>query len=239
MFNKNKIRLSGDGVFYSLQGEGNSIGRPAVFIRLHACNLRCVWCDTPYAVFPGDERYKRECYVRKISDVAETIMSMWPKSNLGMKRLVITGGEPLIQKKILDKLIDLLPNWLIEIETNGTIMPTRKQKKRCIFNCSPKLLNSGNEERLRYKPAILKALIKLPATTFKFVVSDPKDLTEIEDNYVRCLNIPIDSVILMPLGTKVTDLRKHMQAVAEYAKQKGYRVLSRLQIDIWKNKRKT
>src|SRR5271157_4580203 len=47
-FQPNKFKVSGDGVFYTLQGEGITIGRPAVFFRLHVCNLQCVWCDSWY-----------------------------------------------------------------------------------------------------------------------------------------------------------------------------------------------
>ena len=88
-------------IFASLQGEGPSAGMPVAFVRLSRCNLACVWCDTAYTWhFEGDNRPHRsdETYDRKanqvtleVSDVAALI------EVLGQKRLVITGGEPLLQ----------------------------------------------------------------------------------------------------------------------------------------------
>ena len=67
----------------------------------------------------------------------------------------------------------------------------------------------------------------------------PEDLDEIENDFVKPFNIPVGKVILMPEGRNVEVLREHSQAVAEYAKNKGYRLLGRLQIELWGDVRKT
>jgi len=232
------LKLSGDRIFYSIQGEGVSMGEPAVFLRLHFCNLACQWCDTPYA-WQLKDKYINEAIDFSFEDVARMIKGAWRcKNGSKTKRLVITGGEPLIQKQKIDILLDLLDDWSIEIETNGTIIPTSKQLKRCQINCSPKLKNSGNEKIRRYKPNVIRELKKWNAY-FKFVVSQPEDLDEIDMDFIRKLDIPISKVILMPLGINSEDLKKHSNAVAEYAKEKGYRMLGRLHIDIFGNTRGT
>src|SRR5688572_30464582 len=55
-----KIKLSGDGAFYTLQGEGPTMGMPAVFVRLHVCNLKCEWCDAWYTWNPDTVEYWTE-----------------------------------------------------------------------------------------------------------------------------------------------------------------------------------
>jgi len=236
---ENNFKVSGDRCFYTLQGEGVSMGEPAVFLRLHFCNLRCRYCDTPYAVFPDRPDFKTESEDWPIEDTVKRIEGLWGCDNpKKMKRLVITGGEPLIQKGRIDLLLDRIPSWQVEIETNGTIMPTEKQLQRCVFNCSPKLSNSGNSQEARVNGEVIKALAQVDSS-FKFVVTSPEDLDEIERDYVIPFNIPIDKVILMPEGRSMEALKEHSQAVVELAKRKGYRLLSRLQIALFGDVRRT
>src|SRR5690606_30077974 len=110
-------------VFASLQGEGPSAGKPCAFVRLSRCNLACQWCDTAYPWrFTGDNRphrggidYDRQANQVTLSegDAAARIAA------LGKPRLVITGGEPLLQGAALARMVALLPGIHIEIETNG------------------------------------------------------------------------------------------------------------------------
>lgn len=233
------FKVSGDRAFYTLQGEGVSTGEPSVFLRLHFCNLSCGWCDTPYTWNKEMAEYYSEPGDWTIEETAKNIEGLWGCENPSrVKRVIITGGEPLIQKNNIDKLIDLIPEWEIEIETNGTVMPTEKQLRNCRFNCSPKLSNSGDPKVARIKEDVIRKLIKAD-TTFKFVVMNPEDLEEIERDFVLPFNIPVDQVILMPEGTNVEALRIHSQAVAEVAKKKGYRLLGRLQVNLWGLQRRT
>lgn len=96
-------------IFYSIEGEGIEIGRPEIFIRLSKCNLRCKWCDTKYTWENGEEKGVEEI----IKEV-----SKYPCKNIS-----ITGGEPLLQREELFKLIQHLKkmDYWIQINTNGTI----------------------------------------------------------------------------------------------------------------------
>ncbi len=109
-------------IFYSIQGEGPAMGRPAAFIRLAGCNLQCEGCDTVHGTW------------RDLSpeDILEEIAK---------ERVVITGGEPTLQMVELSRLIDLLNDRgkEIHIETNGTNAPKDEdiKKLQCVV-VSPK-----------------------------------------------------------------------------------------------------
>ena len=241
--NADTLLVSGDKCFFSLQGEGDSIGKPAIFLRLHLCNLQCSFCDTPYTWNTKDKRFYTEPERWTIKETIKKIQK-YP-----CDRLVITGGEPLLQRKVLVKFLDLLfPNhmsttyqrdWNIEIETNGTLPPLlfEKQHRRDIqYNVSPKLDNSGNLEVIRYRPNVLKEFNSLSLTSFKFVVTGNKDLEEIEKIVQDC-QLDRDKIILMPEGIKQEDVARHGRAVAELCKEKGWRLIPRLHILLWGNKR--
>ena len=112
-------------IFASIQGEGPSMGRPCAFIRLSRCNLACQWCDTAYTWrFTGDNRPHRDgtSFDRAANQVTLPRRRPPPGSpQLGMDRLVVTGGEPLLQAPALARLLEALPGMQVEIETNGTI----------------------------------------------------------------------------------------------------------------------
>ncbi len=233
--NKERLRLSGDGLFYTIQGEGASMGQVAVFVRLHVCNLRCTWCDTYYTWNPESVEFWTESYEMTVPEVAAKAEQLWACQNPRVpKTLVITGGEPLLQKELLDKLIDSLPGWQVEIETNGTIMPTQKQLRRCQFNCSPKLSNSGNYERSRIRPDVLRA-INGANSQFKFVVLSGSDVIEIEHDFSPFIDH--EKIVLMPEGVSSQELAENMSRVVEAAKSSGFRVMTRMHIEIWGSKR--
>ncbi len=235
---QNIFRLSGDGIFFTLQGEGKTMGYPAVFLRLHVCNLRCVWCDAYYTWNPQSKEFWTESYQLTPEEVARQMEKSWEcEREFRSKRAVITGGEPLLQKHTLDKLMKIMTGWLFEIETNGTVMPTSYQLKHCQFNCSPKLTNSKNIKAARIKPDVLAALNKAD-TQFKFVVMSIKDIDEMERDYIHPGYIDPNKVVLMPQGVTPDEVRSNAKAVAEYAKKKGYRLLGRLHVDLWGAKRR-
>lgn len=234
----NKLRLSGDGIFFTLQGEGKTMGYPAVFLRLHVCNLRCVWCDAYYTWNPKSQEFWTESFQLTPKQAAKQMEKSWKcQGTFLRKRAIITGGEPLLQKGNIDKLMKIMKNWSFEIETNGTIMPTPYQLKHCQFNCSPKLTNSQNIKQARIKPDVLAALNQAD-TQFKFVVMSREDIDEMERDYVATGYIDPQKVVLMPQGVTSDEVWSNARLIAEYAKKKGYRLLGRLHVDLWGAKRK-
>lgn len=102
-------RLRITEIFYSLQGESSSIGKPTLFVRLTGCPLRCVWCDTEYA-FSGGEYWE-------LAELIQKIESYQPQN------ICITGGEPLAQLESCLQLMQQLcdKNFRVSLETSGSI----------------------------------------------------------------------------------------------------------------------
>ncbi|MAM39732.1 MAG: pyrroloquinoline quinone biosynthesis protein PqqE [Erythrobacter sp.] len=233
----------GPEIFASVQGEGPSAGMPVAFMRLSRCNLACVWCDTAYTWhFEGDERPHRGgvTYARKPNqvtlpedEVAAIIQS------LGQSRLVITGGEPLLQAPALAKLMDLLPDISVEIETNGTTRaPPPLDIRIDQFNVSPKLAHSGNPAELALLPERLDAYATDPRAWFKFVIAQPSDVDEVlalRDRY----RFRPGHVFLMPEGTDSETLRAREKWLAGLCVEHGFRMSDRLHIHLFGDTRGT
>lgn len=233
----------GPEIFASVQGEGPSAGMPVAFMRLSRCNLACVWCDTAYTWhFLGDERPHRDGieYDRKanqvslpVDEVAARIMA------LGQSRLVITGGEPLLQAPALARLLDLLPDIGVEIETNGTTTaPPALDIRIDQFNVSPKLAHSGNAAELALLPERLDTYATDPRAWFKFVIADPSDVDEVlalRDRY----RFKPGHVFLMPEGTDSATLRTREKWLADLCLKHGLRMSDRLHIHLFGDTRGT
>ncbi len=221
-------------IFYSLQGEGTLTGTPSLFIRLSGCNLRCVWCDTPYASWnPEGEHWS-------LARILGTARKSWPNHHI-----VITGGEPMIAPGIVTLTERLKEDdFHITIETAGTVF----ESVTCdLMSISPKLANStphkkdkgrwaAQHERLRYQPDVLKKLIANYDYQLKFVVAEPDDLAEIRD-IVNAIGADRSKVVLMPEGTKASVIAKRAGWIAEACKNNYYRYSPRLHIDLWGDKR--
>ena len=237
---KDKLRLSGDGIFYTLQGEGSSMGYPVMFLRLHICNLRCVWCDAYYTWDPRSKEFWTESFEKSIEETANELTEEWNsncKNKDTRKRLVITGGEPLIQKRQIDYLMQKLDDWYIEIETNGTIMPTANQILNCRFNCSPKLENSDNSKSARIKPDVIKVLADSD-TQFKFVAMNENDLNEIVRDYIKPFKISPEKILIMPQGVTTEEVNENAKRLVEDVKRHGFRMMTRLHVDLWGARRR-
>jgi len=231
-------------LFASLQGEGPSIGRPTAFVRLSRCNLACQWCDTAYTWrFAGDNRphrnnlsFAREAnqLVLEEADVAARIAA------LGQDRLVITGGEPLLQGAALARMAALLPQGTaIEIETNGTVAPHPALDAQIgQYNVSPKLAHSGNPAELALIPERLSAWAADPRAWFKFVIAAPGDVSEVLE-LQRAYGISGDRIFLMPEGTASATLRERMAWLAPLALDHGLRLTDRLHIHLYGDTRGT
>lgn len=238
-----QFKVSGDQVFSTLQGEGITAGAPSVFLRLHFCNLTCGFkegwqCDTWYTWDRTKAEFWQEPQDWSYEDTASLVKRAWDeKFDDGKKRLVITGGEPLLQQRRIVKLLELLPGWKIEIETNGTIKPL-PELENCQFNCSPKLENSGNSARRRYKPDVLKAINKLTKSQFKFVVVSSLDFEEI-DHIVEECNLNPEKILIMPEGQTAEEVDIHAEAVRDKVIKRGWKITLRNQLIWFGSRRRT
>ena len=252
-------------IFASLQGEGRSAGLPCTFVRLSRCNLACSWCDTAYTWhFKGDERPHRDGVtfertanqiVLSEADVAERIMA------LGGNRLVITGGEPLLQGAQLARMVALLPREgggirpderdlargprlrgeaiAIEIETNGTVEPYPALALLVDqYNVSPKLKHSGNPAEIALLSERLHAWKGEPKANFKFVISTPEDVEEVLE-LQAAYAIPSARIQLMPEGTTSAAIRSRSAWLAPLALEHGLGFSDRLHIHLYGDSRGT
>lgn len=235
----------------TIQGEGRHAGELAVFLRLAGCSLRCSWCDTPYtwafgraAEFHRDKRmYSREDELRMMTPfqvLTELDRLVRPRTR---PRLVLTGGEPMLQKKALESMmVDLFGLFgvtHIDVETAGTIAPFDDELVGIYYTVSPKLASSGNSVTRRRNLNVLTEYVQLAEqgkADFKFVIVSEEDLEEVL-HLQSLLNIPRDRIWLMPEGITVEAIAEGLQKVAPIALECGFNVSSRLQIEIWGNKR--
>ena len=229
--------------FASLQGEGPSVGRPSTFIRLSRCNLACVWCDTAYTWrFTGDNRPHRDgvAFDRQANQVTMPEEDAAARiAALGGNRLVVTGGEPLLQGAALARMISLLPPMHVEIETNGTVAPHAELDSQVQqYNVSPKLAHSGNPADLALVPERLTAWSADDRAFFKFVIAaerDVEDVLYLQRTYV----IPAERIFLMPEGTDSATLRARQPWLPELCLKHGFRMSDRLHIHLYGDTRGT
>jgi 7-carboxy-7-deazaguanine synthase len=219
-------------IFYSLQGEGALVGVPSVFVRTSGCNLRCVWCDTPYTSWQpeGDEL--------SIDEILARVEAHTPA-----RHVVLTGGEPMIAPHVVELTEGFRARGLhITIETAGTVV----HPVACdLMSISPKLAHStpagkwaATHERLRIQQDVLGRLMRSYEHQLKFVVADPKDMDEIR-SLLDQLAADRSKVILMPEGIDSEVLRERSLWLAEICKQEGFRFSPRLHVDLYGNKRGT
>ena len=217
-------------VFHSVQGEGALVGVPSVFVRTSGCNLRCVWCDTPYT------SWQPEGAERSIDSIVDEV------NQYGAGHVVITGGEPMIAPG-LDELTRRLGQH-ITIETAGTV----DAEVRCdLMSISPKLANStprerdggrwaAQHDRLRYQPDVLRLLTGRYPYQLKFVITAPDDLAEVRQ-IVKDIGAQNSRVMLMPEGIDASTLAERGRWLVEICKREGFRYSPRLHVDLWGNRR--
>lgn len=217
--------------FTSLQGEGASAGEPAVFLRLGDCNLSCVYCDTRYSWDWEHYRRRDELTEQEVVDVAHRVRASGPQ------RLVITGGEPLLQQASVEDLLSELEGYFVEVETNGTLLPGATLARRVDqWNVSPKLSNSGIRQQMRLKPDVLATLRDTQRAWLKFVVAEPEQVTEVIE-VVAAVQWPRHRVILMPQALDAAELTTRSAWVAQVAIERGFRFSTRLHLLLWGNSR--
>ncbi len=212
------------------QGEGPSLGRLAVFLRLGHCNLTCEWCDTPYTWDWDRHDAVVELAVMTVDSAVREV------ARIGAPLLVITGGEPLMQQQALGVLLARLPRGIdVEIETNGTIIPSEEIRARVArFNVSPKLANAGVRDAKRVKPRALAALNATGKATFKFVVSSAEDLAEVRRMVEEHSLKP---VYIMPEGTTSDAILDGLRDLSPTVLEHGWNITPRLHVLIWGDRR--
>lgn len=224
--------------FYSLQGEGELTGVPSFFIRTAGCNLRCNWCDTPYASWNPEGR---EMSVDElVAAVAAT----------PARHAVLTGGEPMIARDLPALAAALrLAGMHITIETAATVAP---DGVACdLASLSPKLANSRPDDRLpaawrerheatRLRPDVIRSWIDGYDVQLKFVVASPADLDEIDALLAEVgRDVPAHKILLMPEATTLERMRERSAWLGEVCKARGHRYAHRLHIELYGNKRGT
>lgn len=229
--------------FASRQGEGILTGVPSFFIRTSGCNLRCWFCDTPYA------SWKPEGPTLSIDSLIEQCRNArMPDSETPIKHVVLTGGEPLIAKGIVELSARLRgEGFHITIETAGTVDP----EAACdLLSLSPKLSASTpdaakhptwaktHQER-RLPIDTMRGLIdRSPQSQVKFVVDSPNEFDEIE-SVVESLKIPPGDVWIMPQGVTNDQLDAAAAWLQPWCESKRYRYCDRMQIRWYGNRRGT
>jgi 7-carboxy-7-deazaguanine synthase len=227
-------------VFYSIQGEGELAGVPSVFVRTSGCNLRCRWCDTPYASWrPEGSDSTAEALLDRILDHRNT------------RHVVFTGGEPLLSTDLPQITREMRRNgWHVTVETAATIPPGDLEYD--LASLSPKLSNStpltgeigsawiNRHEETRLQKNVLREWLLRGAFQLKFVVSHERDLEEIQDLIEGTkVRVAPHRVFLMPEGTQSASLRSSSLNVAEWCKETGYRFCDRLHVHLYGNTRGT
>lgn len=219
-------------IFDSVQGEGPSAGTPCRFVRLIGCNLTCAWCDSKYTWDFEHYDYDEECKEWSLPNLAEALA--------GPGRLVITGGEPLLQHRRLAELLPMLdargPRPFIEIETNGTLAPNSLLERVDQWNVSPKLSHGGDPLSRRIFPAALARLRDTGKAYLKLVLQDAGDLAEVQ-RLVESVNWPKDRMYLMAQGRTQQELNAREKWVVETCVAEGYRFSPRLHVQIWGDRR--
>lgn len=240
-------------IFYSLQGEGEFIGTPSVFLRLGGCNLRCsgfgnqytgstiIGCDSIYA---ANAKFSKEW--KFYENAQELIFEIQSLSDVNFD-IVITGGEPTLQfgNPILLETIKhfLQKGHRISVESNGSVdFRFDEVLKELYFTLSVKLSNSGEPIDRRIKPSVIQNIIdNAKNVVFKFVLNakmceDGSAISEIKDLLSK-LNLKNNRIYLMPQGVSVEELDKNIQKIYPLCLQEGFCLSDRIHIRIWGDKR--
>jgi len=200
---------------------------------LHQQNLATWTCDTIPVWIKGEKR------------PFSYLIDRWKEQGLfehirdEIIRLIWTGGEPLLQQQGIVDFNHFFAEQTStypynEIETNGTVyINTELFPLIDQINCSPKLKNSGNDTRLRYKTDALERITQHSNYQFKFVISEEKDMEEIFNDYINPLNIPLTNVVIMPGLDDQRDFHERTRFVLETAKKYKVIGLTRLHVSAW------
>lgn len=154
-------------IFYSVQGESTFAGRPCVFVRLTACDLRCSWCDTPYAFFEGRKR--------SLDDVLAEV------DRFTCDLVEVTGGEPLLQEDVYPLMDSLIARGKTVLLETGGHRSTARVPDAVVTIVDVKCPGSGEADKMDWQN-----LDRLrPHDEVKFVVKDRADYEYARDVIAR------------------------------------------------------
>ncbi len=212
------------------------MGVPSTFVRVSGCNLRCVWCDTPYA------SWNPEGPVQTVDEIVERVTSN------SVRDVVLTGGEPMLFDAIVPLAHALhTRGHRITIETAGTVF---RELPCDLMSISPKLAHSTpigdaweeRHENARLNLPVLKQLIASGPYQLKFVVNPEQglgDLQEIEALLAELGLVPPSNILLMPEGTDAETLNRRARLLVPLCIDRGYRLAPRLHVDLFGHTRGT
>ncbi|MBX7269600.1 7-carboxy-7-deazaguanine synthase QueE [Micromonospora sp. Llam7] len=243
-------------LFYSLQGEGPSFGRRALFVRLMACNLTCGYaalpstsdtpadgtmiCDTEYTwnVARYDLSTARTLTSAEIWD---ELLRLDPAtadpSLMPVDLVIVTGGEPLLHRDVVTHLAwsARADGRAVEVETNATVAPGSDLIAAGVcFNAGLKLESSAVPRARRIKPHVIRQLQDTGQARWKFVVTCPADIQEI---VALQHEFGLTQVWLSPEGTTADLVVERMRWMADAALTHGWNMTSRAHVLIWGDER--
>ena len=215
-------------LYPSTQGEGVLTGTKSVFVRAAGCNLRCWYCDTPYASWrPDGEDLSIEEIVQRVV-------------NLKLSHVVLTGGEPMLFAELIPLAAELRRLGLhVTVETAGTLyLPVECD----LMSISPKLSNSTptddgdprwsvRHDHSRHSPETIRRLVGEHEYQVKFVVDKIEDCPEVQKYLEEFPEIDRARVMLMPQGTDPADLAEKGRWLNPYCVEHGLQYCPRRQIE--------
>jgi len=215
-------------IYRSVQGEGFLSGQESVFVRASGCNLRCWYCDTPYASWtPEGEDLSVDEILARVDE-------------LDLSHVVLTGGEPMLFAELIPLSAGLREQGRhITIETAGTLyLPVDCD----LMSISPKLANSSpnaqqapgwtaRHERTRHAPAVVRRLIDEHAYQFKFVVDELMDCADVETYLREFPEIDRTRAMLMPQGIDADGLARQSEWLEPYCREHGLHFCPRRHIE--------
>ncbi|MBA4105170.1 MAG: radical SAM protein [Pirellula sp.] len=215
-------------IYKSIQGEGFLTGVPSVFIRASGCNLRCWFCDTPYASWqPEGQDYAVDEIIAEVEE--------WD-----VKHVVITGGEPMLFAEMIPLCRELKRRGRhITIETAGTLyLPAACD----LMSISPKLSSSGPDperhahwarrhERQRLQREVLMRLMAEYDYQLKFVIDRVDDVAEVDAMIATLAGVTADRVLLMPQGRTMEEMASRSLWLAELCHERGWALCPRRQLE--------
>lgn len=223
-------------IYRSVQGEGFLTGTESVFVRTSGCNLRCWFCDTPYASWrpEGDDLSVAEIVDRTLA--------------LEARHVVLTGGEPMLFAELSPLCAQLRRQGrVLTIETAGTLyLPVECD----LMSLSPKLANStpaldlaprwrDRHDRARRAPEVIRRLVAEHPHQVKFVIDRPADLDDVQAWLAEFPEVDRQRVLLMPQGTDVAALAATGRWLEPYCREHGFGFCPRRQFEWFGNRRGT